>query len=163
MTKYYPGEFSKIRGDVNMIVEKRNILTVTRGVIVHQVNCQNRIGRGISGEIIKKYPLVETAYHAICELKTPAELLGTWQGVNVTGSLTIVNCFTQLDYGNPARTGRIYTDVKKLAAALADICCTYKDNEIWIPEKIGCGLGGADWSQVSAMLEPLPLHVASIT
>lgn len=140
-----------------------DIMNLTSGVIVHQVNCQDSIGAGISGTIIKKYPVVETAYHWLFTQMTKEQIFGRWQPVPVTDELIIVNMFTQFRYGNPARSHQVYTDVDKLIAALMSICNHYPDKEIYIPERIGCGFGGANWDDLLTRLEPLRVTIVKQT
>ena len=101
---------------------KGDITKITSGVIVHQVNCRNRIGAGLSGALIKVYPEVERYYHYAFEHASGKDLLGTYQVVPVTKELKIINSFTQLYYGNAMKNGRVYTDMDKLGKVLYIIC-----------------------------------------
>ena len=146
-----------------MIIVKRDILSVTNGVIVHQVNCQSRIGAGVSGAIIKRYPIVESAYHSKFQNASPSSVFGTWQPVQVSESLIVVNAFAQFFYGNAAKTKRVYTDEDKLVKILTDVCNKYSEyEEIWIPYGIGCGLAGGNWENIVFRIERLPLNVAKL-
>ena len=146
-----------------MTVIQMNLLNVRQGVIVHQVNCMDRIGAGIAGQIIRKWPIVERMYHEAFRHAEPESLFGSWQPVSVAPGLTVINCFTQYGYGNPRRTGKTYTDVNKLIAALTEICEAYPYDQIWIPYGIGCGLGGANWNTLKYRLDDLPrLNVAKL-
>lgn len=145
-----------------MQIVQRDLLTVEQGVIAHQVNCRGRIGGGVSGAIIQKYPIVEEKYLTLCKWCPPERLFGHRQFVQVTPQLAVYNCFTQLDYGNPKKTGRVYTDINRLASALSRICQENQGKEIWIPYGIGCGLGGANWEDVEALIRDLPLMVAKL-
>ena len=135
-----------------------NLLNIKEGVIVHQVNCQNRIGAGLSGQLIKKYPVVQTAYTEYCNKTKPKNRLGCIQPVPVTKKLTIINLFTQFYYGNAAKTHQIYTDVPLLVEKLQLICSKFPEKPIYIPYKIGCGLAGADWeNDVYPKIKNLPI------
>ena len=145
-----------------MKIVQRDLLSVDHGVIAHQVNCRGRIGGGVSGAIIAKYPVVEEKYTNLCAWWPAEKLFGRRQCVQVTPTLAVYNCFTQLDYGNPRRTGRVYTDINRLAMALSRTCQENIGQEVWIPYGIGCGLGGANWEEVEALIRDLPLMVAKL-
>lgn len=136
-----------------------DITKLASGVIVHQTNCQNKIGSGVAGQIIRRWPIVEQAYHAIFHRKQINEIYGSWDPVEVAPGLTVVNLFTQMFYGNSAKTGRVYTDMDKLAAGLCNICKHYPNRRIYIPYHIGCGLAGGDWNELLKTLQTLPVIV----
>lgn len=148
-----------------MEVIEGDILDITLGVIVHQVNCRNKIGAGLSGQIIRKYTQVAMEYHRIFEqyeknayskanyehlLRTT--LKGTFQGVQVADELIVVNLFSQFYYGNSSKTGVVYTDVDDLVNGLERIKEMFADMPVYIPWGIGCGLAGADWNEVSCRI-----------
>lgn len=133
---------------------RRDLLTVTEGVIAHQVNCRNRIGGGVSGAIIRRYPAVAEDYHRSFREEKAEALFGSLRLIPVTDRLTVANLYTQMDYGNPARTGRVYTDAERLAACLARLCADHQ--AVYVPYLIGCGLGGERWDRVAPLLAGLP-------
>ena len=137
-----------------MKVIQGNILDVKEGIIVHQVNCRDRIGAGVAGTIIKAYPAVEDAYHKACTHYEPDKLLGRYQLVSVTPSLTVANVFGQKDYGNPRKTGQVYTDLPSLVNAIR-IICGIRNQQVYVPYGIGCGLGGASWDDLVAQVQDL--------
>ena len=139
-----------------------DILSIEKGIIIHQVNCQNVIGAGISGPIIKKYPKVKAAYHFIFEKMLKEKIFGKWQAIPVTNDLMVVNAFTQFEYGNPSRTKRVYTDIDKLVHVIKSICEKYPDKEVYIPDHIGCGYGGANWDDLLKLLEPLRVTIVKL-
>lgn len=151
---------------------KGNILDIEKGVIIHQVNCMGKIGVGLSGQIIKKYPEVENSYHMfLSTFKDPRLVLGEWNYVSIIGkNLTIVNLYSQLNYGNAYKTHKVYTDIISLVKGLRDICESYfkiYDDEnsytrIYIPYGIGCGLGGERWKRVEPLINHLPLTVVKL-
>lgn len=141
---------------------KGDITEIKSGIIVHQVNCQNRIGAGVAGAIIKKYPKVQKSYSWLFTKMSKEDIYCKYQPVPVTDDLTVINLFTQFYYGNPKKTGKIYTNTKSLVQNLKLICDRYPDKEIYIPERIGCGLGGADWDKLVKQLEPLRVTIVSL-
>lgn len=150
-----------------MQIVRKNLLDVTKGVIVHQVNCMNRIGGGLSGSIIRKWPIVKEMYHDMFVGRdldnVRKNIFKTWQPVRVSPDLIVINCFTQFGYGNPRITHEKYTDEDALVNALKKICLDYyPGSEVWIPYNIGCGLGGAKWEELEPRIRHLPLFVAKL-
>lgn len=124
-----------------------DILDITNGVIIHQVNCRGVMGAGLALQIRNKYPIVYKRYIYACQMLKQSELLGCIQPIQVTDSLTIVNCFSQLDYGRD----KCHTNYKALKACLHKVNAL-KRGTIYVPYRIGCGLAGGDWDVVSKML-----------
>lgn len=137
-----------------------DITSIKNGIIVHQVNCQNKIGRGLSGQIIRLYPLVRQAYHNAFSRKT--DPFGHIQYVHITRDLIVANLFSQRDCGNPKRTGKIYTDIDALVEGLTTICTGYPNEKIYIPYNIGCGLGGESWDRVYDRIKDLNLIIVKL-
>ncbi len=128
------------------------IFSIEKGILCQQVNCQNRIGAGLSGAIIQKYPIVEQKYHEAFLNRTKEELFGKIQVIPVEEGLSVANLFTQFSYGNAKKTGEVYTDTEKLLFAIDKLAEKYRDQEIYVPAYIGCGLAGGNWSRVSGEL-----------
>lgn len=53
-----------------------NILDVTEGIIIHQVNCQNVMGAGVALQLSRKYPIVKQEYHNICNRYSDKHIFG---------------------------------------------------------------------------------------
>ena len=138
---------------------KGGILNVTKGVVVHQVNCMNRIGAGISGYFCKKYPIVEEKYHEICTQLGSKGVFGTVQEIPVTNDLIVVNMFSQYGYGNPKKTGKQYTNYDAFVNGLTTICNRHPNDTVYISEFIGCGFGGGDWNTLCSLIEHLPVII----
>ena len=134
-----------------------DITEIPFGIIVHQVNCKKAIGGGLSGVLIKKWPAVKAAYFSAFIGHTPEEVYGTWNEVKVNDDITVINLFSQFDYGNAYRTKKQYTNVDYLVNGLKAIRSKYPNLPIYIPKYIGCGLGGADWNEVKKELAHMPL------
>lgn len=141
-------------------IQRNSITDIDVGVIAHQVNCCNAMGSGVAAAISAKYPIVKSHYHALCNNmleKVDAysaiyNLYGKVQVVRITDKLSVANIFTQLYYGNSAKTGLKYTNEDMLVNKIIELCNKYKHTSIYIPEKIGCGLAGGDWNYVSSKL-----------
>lgn len=127
-----------------MEIKKMNILDVTEGIIIHQVNCQNVMGAGVALQLSRKYPIVKQEYHNICNRYSDKHIFGAAQQVRINNNLTIINSFSQMFYGN--NKDRKYTDENVLIKNINDICKSNKDKTVYIPYLIGCGLGNGDWN-----------------
>lgn len=140
-----------------------SITDIESGIIIHQVNCRNRIGAGVSCAIITKWPEVEAAYHKLCESRQPENLFGRRQTVEIRYSpyntlpgITIVNLFSQMDYDDSAKTGIVYTDSRALIKGILKTCYENPDKDVYIPYRIGCGLAGGNWDEISAWFADVP-------
>lgn len=150
----------------------KDILTVDKGVIVHSVNCIGVVG-GLAGAIARKWPKNAEQYRAyVKNQKMPIMLLGSVFEVNVAHNVVVANLFGQNNVGTRERQ----TEYSALIAGFKIIANTYfkgndtetKDfgvigledvkiqlQDIYIPYKIGCGLGGADWNIVEEILHSI--------
>jgi O-acetyl-ADP-ribose deacetylase (regulator of RNase III) len=150
----------------------KDILTVDKGVIVHSVNCIGAVG-GLAGAIGRKWPVNAGEYRShVRSQKSPIMLLGSVFEVNVAHNVVVANLFGQYGVG----TGKQQTEYAALIRGFAsiadriflgndmetvsfgvlgveDVPITLKD--IYIPYKIGCGLGGADWETVQDILHQI--------
>lgn len=150
----------------------KDILTVDKGVIVHSVNCIGAVG-GLAGAIARKWPKNAEEYRAhVKRQKLPIMLLGSVFEVNVAHNIIVANLFGQNNVGTHERQ----TEYSALIAGFKSIASTNfhgNDKEtihfcgigyekvpidltdIYIPYKIGCGLGGADWNIVEEILHKI--------
>ena len=136
-----------------------NILDVTDGIIVQQVNCQNAMGAGLARQLMDKWPVIAERYHQFCGTMEAGKLLGACLPVRVSERVTVVNVFGQLYYGNASKTGRRYTNYEALIGGIRRICDRYPGRAIYVPYGIGCGLAGGNWSFVESQLKNLPVTV----
>ena len=148
----------------------KDILTVDKGVIVHSVNCIGAVG-GLAGAIARKWPKNAEQYRAhVKNQKLPIMLLGSVFEVNVAHNVIVANLFGQNNVGTRERQ----TEYSALIAGfkkIANTCFGGNDRcevdygnpfgsiyekidltDIYIPYKIGCGLGGADWNIVEEII-----------
>lgn len=136
----------------------KSITDVTEGIIVHQVNCQNVMGAGVARAIYEKYPKVKSDYHTFCSgMKDPKALLGDMLYTGIKENLYVISLFTQEFYGNSKITKKCYTHEDLLIARIIHICEKHKQMPIYIPEYIGCGLAGGNWSYIKGELEKAKL------
>lgn len=151
----------------------KDILTVDKGVIVHSVNCIGAVG-GLAGAIARKWPKNADEYRShVRNQKLPIMLLGSVFEVNVAHNVFVANLFGQNNVGSNQRQ----TEYSALIAGFKRIANTsFQGNDkrkvdygnpfgfiekrinlydIYIPYKIGCGLGGADWNIVEEIINKI--------
>lgn len=136
---------------------KCDIFKSGAAVICHQVNCQGVMGSGVAKQIREKYPVVFNGYKTLCNQRSPENLLGEAQFVEINDDtlLGVFNIFGQFAYGYD---GKRYTNYNALRTALATVCDfmnAYFDpaTTIAFPYKFGCYRGGGDWNVVYKMIE----------
>jgi hypothetical protein len=127
------------------IIEK-DILTVEKGIICHQVNCQKTMGSGIAKQIREKWPLVYDRYIEF------DNILGNLQLEEVSTDLFVANLFGQNNYGYD---GKRYTSYGAWERALPLLkkCSTELILPVYFPYKVGCDRGGGDFRIIEAMIE----------
>ena len=127
---------------------KGDVTTAPQQLIAHGCNCSGGFGSGVAGAIKRKYPAIREAYLA----HEPKEL-GTCQFIEHADRIW-VNAFTQYGYGYD---GARYADLTAVGYCLAEIADYMEENgyETIAMPKIGCGLGGLNWDQVSVLVENL--------
>ena len=121
------------------------ILNITKGVIVHQVNCQGVMGCGIALAIKCKWPIVFEKYRAF------KFCLGQIQLVQVASQLWVCNLAGQDRYGRD----RCYTDYPALYTAFRKLntWAVQHSLPIAIPFRMGCNNAGGDWVTVQNIIE----------
>jgi O-acetyl-ADP-ribose deacetylase (regulator of RNase III) len=134
-----------------------NILDVTSGVIVQQVNAQGVMGSGLARAIRDRYPVVFEKYSQEFlprQADQGRQYLGRIQLIDVSPTLKIANVVGQQFYG---RDGHRYTSYDALATALSNLKVRLDSLSIGDSRVhhsfLGCGLGGGDWRIVSAIIE----------
>ena len=138
-----------------MLIQK-DITTVEKGVIMHQVNCQNIMGAGVAKVIYLKHPLVKQAFHDLAKKEpynTPNKRFGLVQPIRINEQLIVLNSFSQLYYG---RNNNIkYTDESALIKNLKKLDVYAKERNLpaYVPEKIGCNLANGDWNKIKDFIE----------
>lgn len=137
-----------------------NILkNVKRGLILHQVNCLGVMGGGIALGIRQMYPAAYMQY--LAKYLDEGWTLGESQFVPVSLNkdetkvdLYIGNLAGQKEIGS--KDGKCPTDYHALTICLDDALDFANRHQLEVHTvKIGCGLGGGDWSKVEEILEEL--------
>ena len=129
-----------------------DITNVKSGIILHQVNCKGKMNSGVAKAIREKWPVVFEKYKAACGNVSSVDLLGCIQPVKIDDDLTVINMFSQLNYGYD---GSQYTDYGALEQCLGKVQLwrqnNYPGKEIHHP-MIGAGLGGGDWDTIKSLI-----------
>lgn len=157
------------------IIEK-DILNLTKddleygkAVIMQQVNCQNEMDAGVAMAIDKlarklfNVSTVELYHRVYAQEFAHAKQLGkTRETADLPVLATVgafVFSFSQWDCGSD---GKHYTDDHLLVRNIKSIC---KDSAVgfdtlyktvYIPYKIGCGLGGGNWDYIYNQIKDIP-------
>lgn len=139
-----------------MKVIKKDITTIDRGVILHQVNCQNAMGSGVAKALYTKWNIVKTKYHEdMKKFNSPEEALGELIPVKINDKIVVFNSFTQLNFGNSKITKEVYTNMELLKDNIRKAYEFSKkyNQKLYLPEYVGCGLAGGDWSDLLEYLK----------
>lgn len=142
----------------------QDVTTARQEIIVHQVNCQGRMGSGVAKAIKEKFPNVYTEYKKYCDKYGRPQvinvLLGKCQIVEIDepnrnrpGKQYVANLFAQDKYGFDGQMHTSYDAFLKGLQTLKEFCIEHNIKSIAFPEKIGCGRGGADWQIISRIIE----------
>jgi O-acetyl-ADP-ribose deacetylase (regulator of RNase III) len=115
------------------------------------------MGSGIAKQIRERWPEVYEHYRKVYEDYVwggRPRLLGTVDLARINGSTRyVVNMFSQDACGYD---GARYTSYDAFANALYEMMDTIPlSATIGFPKNIGCGLGGANWKIISAMIEAI--------
>jgi O-acetyl-ADP-ribose deacetylase (regulator of RNase III) len=139
---------------------KKDITTVTKGIVAHGCNCLGVMGAGVALAIARKWPRAYECYKVhlntrnICSIDPLGDmnLAGVVQG----NELMVANCFTQRGVGFD-EDGNPPADLKAIESSLR-LCiesCNAYNLDLYTPQ-IGCGLGGLDWeAQIKPIYEKL--------
>lgn len=120
-------------------------------VLIHQVNCQGKMGSGIAGKIKAEYPIHFDDYKKYTRNVCPRTLLGNHLDT-VLYDQKIVGMFSQETYGYD---GKLYTSYAAFSLALDNVIKSNKGKIIGLPYCIGCGYGGGDWKVISSIIQDL--------
>ena len=129
---------------------------VKAGIIVQQVNAQGKMGSGFAKAIMDKWPKVYDVYSrhvgpAYTQKNSGLHLLGDIIVVEVEKGLYVANIIGQQFFGREPKRYTSYDALdigfNKVGTFAAQTCL-----DVHYPY-IGCGLGGGDWTIVSAIIE----------
>ena len=144
-----------------------DITETSAPIIVQQVNCEGKMGKGLAKAIADKYPKVLKRYQALCQAAhkdfSPEHLLGKVQIIDVSSKDNpkyVANVFGQLTYRKPGDSPeRCYTSYEALDSAFVALKYAAAQFEqkgikptIAIPYYLGSGLGGGDFHRITTII-----------
>lgn len=138
---------------------KGNLLDSDCDYICHQVNCHGVMGAGIAKQIRDRWPWVFVSYHEYCNRcknrnESPlGEIWGVSIGRDNRNDQWVINMFSQESFGYYGGQFTSYDAFTKCLTTMADRLP--RDKTIGFPKGIGCGLGGGNWTIISAMIEEI--------
>lgn len=138
---------------------KGDLLGIKEGILVHQVNCMGKMGSGVAGVIRRKYPKVYDEYIEMSNNTEREELYGKLQSVKVSDKLYVVNSFSQKYYGRNIDVK--YSNEDMLIENIRKTVEVGKERGlgVYIPFKIGCGLGNGDWEVIYEGIKELDVTI----
>lgn len=154
--------------------KKGNLLESDCDYICQQVNCQGKMNSGIAKQIREKWPVVYQNYKAKYEASKKAwldlyggyedapgpdemllgniQIVGLWDNFYETDfHQSVINMFAQQHYGYDGRRYTSYDAFWNCLNLIKQSITT--DKKIGFPYNIGCGLGGANWNVILAMID----------
>jgi len=136
-----------------MIAINKDITTIKKGIICHQVNTKGVMGAGLAKQIRTKFPEVYKAYNELCKRNQGEDLLGNLHIVGVEVNLLVANLFGQSHYGGRG----VRTNYGALQDALEETVIFGKEHNlpIYVPYNMGCGLAGGSWNTVKDIIKKL--------
>ncbi len=137
----------------------KDLSTTDTFVLLHGVNRERKMGKGIALDIRNKWPQVYQEYLA---LETMPQIGSTqWVELSYDPLQIVVNCFTQNKYRRRTDPpGRKYASLTAIIDCLVEVGeCAYGgripiDVPILMPP-IGCANGGLNWSDVQPIVEAI--------
>lgn len=129
-----------------------NLLDSTAGILIHQVNCQGKMGSGVAKAIRDKWPVVFEKYSKFCSGQDGSYLLGKCLPVRVNETQRVMNWFAQDNFGYDGRKYTSYDALDTCMAKTAEYCKSYGIKAIALPYHMSCDRGGANWNVVTTML-----------
>jgi O-acetyl-ADP-ribose deacetylase (regulator of RNase III) len=143
-----------------MQIHTGDILSVTSGIIVQQVNAQGVMASGVAKAIRDKYPIVFDEYSkyvgpAYQQKDNGRGVLGDIIVSAPTDDLLIVSIIGQQFFG---RDGKRYTSYDALDVGFKEIATMIAELDLDVEADvhhplIGAGLGGGDWSIIEAIIK----------
>jgi O-acetyl-ADP-ribose deacetylase (regulator of RNase III) len=129
-----------------------NILSVTRGIIVHGCNARGVMGSGVALAIRKTYPQAFKVYREIFEDRGLE--LGSVIFVPITDELFVANAITQENYNNQKNGPACMVDYGAIKRCFLTIANYAKGEGLPVHyPMIGAGLGGGDWDIIQGIID----------
>ncbi len=136
-----------------MQIISKSLLDIKEGLIVHQVNNRGVMRSGIAKDIREAYPKAYELYmkRHLRNLLDMGTVFGHWE---IQNKFFVANLIGQDGYG---RDGKQYTSYEALQKGFIELDKFAHNNnlQVYIPFKMGCGLGGGDWTIVSHLIDTI--------
>lgn len=147
-----------------MNVVTGNVLSITRGIIVHGCNCRGVMGAGIARSIRDRWPDVYAAYRKqfqSCGLRLGDVVVVAPQRAmearvarhvhettsQLPAELFVVNAMTQDRFGG--EPGVVYADADAIEACFMRVALLARDTGLPVHfPLVGCGLAGGRWEDI---------------
>lgn len=137
-----------------------SLLETDCDIIVQQVNCLGKMGKGLSGKIDDKYNNVRREYKKYYKKHKDnggkdEDLLGRVQRITVGDGKIVANIFSQEGIRKNAFDQTNYTNSDSLFEGIREVkqFAEIHSLSIAIPTYIGCGLANGDWDYIKAGIE----------
>lgn len=121
-----------------------DLLDITSGTILHQVNCRGAVG-GLAGALFRKWPAAFDDYFEACRHNEAMEL-GSFILGHARAGLHVCHVFGQVEPGPN-------TDILAVRRALTEAARLLTGQQVYAPYLMGCGLGGGNWPEYLGALE----------
>jgi O-acetyl-ADP-ribose deacetylase (regulator of RNase III) len=128
----------------------KNIFEHDAQCIIHQANCHCRMASGIARTISQLYPEAVAADNATAV--GDANKLGTFSSAVGSDGKIIYNLYGQYNFGNQKRQTHYEAFYRAMELIHADVRSKNLTTAS-LPYNIGCGLAGASWRIVNAIIE----------
>lgn len=141
-----------------------NLFDTNIRFIGHGCNCMGRMGSGVAKIVKEQYPKAYEDYKKACNMAAtnPAALLGMMVAVDTEDQKTILNMFTQKEYGTDKRHVD-YEAVYKVFDFLNTFFKGYPEHERYVAiPKIGAGLAGGNWKIISTIIEECSVEYQTV-
>lgn len=133
-----------ISGDLLDLAEKGRF-----DVIVHGCNCFHNMGGGIARVIAHRYPEALAADRATSKGdRAKLGTISTAEVVRESSEFTVVNAYTQYDFG----AGKRHADYGAITRCFEAVARDFGSARIGYP-MIGAGLAGGDWSAIAPRID----------
>jgi len=142
---------------MKIIYKQGNLLDCEEDIIVHGVNCQGKMGRGVAKAIRDKWPVVYDYYAAYFTEGANPEMLGKIVIAPIGFGKYVINAFTQNGHGR--NNIIVYVDYNAVRSCFVDLTqailrSKFADKEVGVAmPKIGAGLANGDWEIISSIIE----------
>lgn len=131
---------------VKILYKTGDLLRGDETYLLHGCNCRGVMGSGVAKAIREMYPSAYEDYRIIYDRF--GLMLGSTIFVQQPNGKTVINAMTQDNFG---RTG-VHVSYWAIANVFKDLNAVLHGYQLALP-MIGAGLGGGDWSVISAIIE----------